>query len=289
MPLRSTEAVTVVLEAYRDMKTRIIAGVVLLPLLLLVVLAAPKFCTAILFGLMAAIAAYELLMGTGTVKNARLCVYSAVSAFWCVLWCGLGISYGWLLLGVLLFWTALFAEVMFSGMKLSFDKVTVCLAAGLVLPMLLGAVVRIHAGEAGRFFVLIPFVLAFLSDTGAYFVGLAMGKHKLAPTISPKKTVEGMLGGIAGAVVGMLIYCAVLNLFFKFEVNYLLALLYGVLGSLAGVFGDLCFSVIKRQTGIKDYGNLIPGHGGILDRFDSTMVVAPLVEVLLLLLPVAVK
>ena len=254
------------------MKTRIIAGVVLLPLLLLVVLAAPKFCTAILFGLMAAIAAYELLVGTGTVKNARLCVYSAVSAFWCVLWCGLGISYGWLLLGVLLFWTALFAEVMFSGMKLSFDKVTVCLAAGLVLPMLLGAVVRIHAGEAGRFFVLIPFVLAFLSDTGAYFVGLAMGKHKLAPTISPKKTWEGAIGGTAFALLLLVPYAVKL-----LGMPAVPAFVCVFIGSVLGQIGDLLESKLKRWGGVKDSGNFFPGHGGVLDRLDSLMLACPAV------------
>jgi phosphatidate cytidylyltransferase len=164
----------------------------------------------------------------------------------------------------------------------------VCLAAGLILPLLLGSVVRIHTWERGRFFILIPFVISFLSDTGAYFAGCYLGKHKLAPEISPKKTVEGLVGGFAGAVVGMVIFSLVLQLGFGFRVNYLFAVIYGVLGSAGATFGDLCFSVIKRQTGIKDYGNLIPGHGGILDRFDSTIVVGPLAEVLLLLLPLAV-
>ena len=148
---------------------------------------------------------------------------------------------------------------------------------------------RIHVDEYGRYFILIPFVLAFLSDTGAYFAGRAFGKHKLAPVISPKKTVEGVFGGVFGAIVGMMLYCLVLQHFFNFRVNYIFALIYGVIGSAAAVFGDLCFSVIKRQTGIKDYGNLIPGHGGILDRFDSMVVVAPLTELLMILLPLAVK
>ena len=73
-----------------------------------------------------------------------------------------------------------------------------------------------------------------------------------------------------------------------FEINYIFAVIYGILGSVGAVFGDLSFSVIKRQTGIKDYGNLIPGHGGILDRFDSMMVVGPLAEILLILLPLTV-
>lgn len=270
------------------MKTRILAAVVLLPLLLLVVLAAPKVFTAVLFGVMAAIAAYELLSGTGHVKHLRLNVYSMLMAFWTVLWCGLGIGYVWLLLGALVFWVVLFGEMMLSDMKLTFDKTALCLVAGLVLPLLFGSVVRIHAGTYGRHFILVPFAMAFLSDTGAYFAGLNFGKHKLAPTISPKKTVEGVVGGIAAAIVGMLIYCFVLQVGFKLRTNYLAALLYGILGACGGVFGDLCFSVVKRQTGIKDYGNLIPGHGGILDRFDSMMVVGPLAEILLLLIPLAV-
>jgi phosphatidate cytidylyltransferase len=270
------------------MKTRILASVVLLPLLLLLVLAAPKVYTAILFGLMAAIAAYELLNGTGLVKSQRLCLYSMLCAFWCALWCGLHIGYAWLLLGILVFWVALFAEMMASNMKLSFEKIAYCFVAGVILPLLLSSLVRIHSGDKGRFFILVPFVMAFLSDTGAYFAGLKFGKHKLSPTISPKKTVEGVIGGVVGAVLGMLIYSLVLGLFFRMQVNYLAAIVYGILGSVAAVFGDLCFSVIKRQTGIKDYGNLIPGHGGILDRFDSMIVVGPLAELLLLLLPLTV-
>jgi len=271
------------------MKTRVITAVVLLPLLLLIVLAAPKILTGILFAAMASIASYELLSGTGMVKFVPLCVGTAACAFWCVLWCSLQISYAWLLLGVLLFWVFLFAQMMTSQMKLEFKKVAVCLTGGVILPLLFGAVVRLHSGEQGRFYILIPFVLAFLSDTGAYFTGLKFGKHKLAPVISPKKTIEGVVGGVLGAILGMIIYCLVLRMAFGFQVNYLYAVLYGIVGSAAGVFGDLCFSVIKRQTQIKDYGNLFPGHGGILDRFDSMMVVAPLVEILMMLLPVAVK
>lgn len=270
------------------MKTRVIAGVVLLPLLLLVVLAAPKVVTAVLFGAMSAIAAYELLTGTGLVKSLRLNIYAAAMAFWTCLWCGLGIGYHWLLLGILLYWIVLMAEVMGSAMKLTFDKVALCLVAGILLPLLLGALVRIHSWDKGRYFIFVPFIFAFLSDTGAYFAGLKFGKHKLAPVISPKKTIEGVIGGMAAAVVGMLVYCGVLQLAFQMKPNYLLAVLYGILGSGTSVFGDLCFSVIKRQTGIKDYGNLIPGHGGILDRFDSMMLAGPLAEVLLLLLPLAV-
>lgn len=270
------------------MKTRIIAAAALLPLLLVIVLVLPSLYTAILVGLMAAIGAYELLWSTGLVKHPRLISYCAVMAILVALWSHFGMGYAWALLGVLLFTAVLFGEMMMAHTKLVFEKVAVCFAAGLLLPFLLTSLVRLRDMEHGKFYILIPFVLAFLSDTGAYFAGRFFGKHKLAPVISPKKTVEGAVGGVLGAILGMVIYCSVL-LLFGFRVNYLYALLYGVLGSLGAVFGDLCFSVIKRQTGIKDYGNLIPGHGGILDRFDSMMIVGPLAEVLLLTLTVAVK
>lgn len=271
------------------MKTRILAAVVLLPILLVIVLALPTIFTAILFGLASSIAAYELLWGAGYVKHIRLIAYAAVMAFLVALWSNLGGGYVWALLGVLVMVVIMFAEIMLSDMKLPFDKVVVCLAAGILIPFLLTALVRIHSGVHGKFYIMIPFVLAFISDSGAYFAGRFLGKHKLAPTISPKKTVEGAVGGILGAVLGMIIYGLILQFAFDFKVNYLAAALYGVIGSVAGVFGDLCFSTIKRQTGIKDYGNLIPGHGGILDRFDSMTIIAPLVEILLILLPVAVK
>ena len=270
------------------MKTRVIAAVALLPLLLIIVLVLPSLYTAILFGLMAAVGAYELLWGTGLVKHPRLVAYCAVMAMLVSLWCHFGMEYSWALLGILVFTALLFAEMMIAHTKLGFEKVAICFAAGLLMPFLLTSLVRLRELEYGKVYILIPFVLAFLSDTGAYFAGRFFGKHKLAPVISPKKTVEGVVGGVLGAVVGMVIYCTVL-LLLGFGVNYLYALIYGIVGSVGAVFGDLCFSVIKRQTGIKDYGNLIPGHGGVLDRFDSMMIVGPLAEILLLTLTVAVK
>ncbi len=270
------------------MKKRVVTAAVLLPLLLLVVLVLPKVWTAVLFGLMAAIGAHELLAGTGLVKQPRLIGYAMVMAFVVALSCALPSLFFTVRLTLFVFICLLFGEVLLSRTKLPFEKLAVTFMAGVVVPYLLTALVRIHSWKDGRFFILIPFVLAFLSDTGAYFAGRAFGKHKLAPIISPNKTVEGVAGGVLGAIVGMILYCLVLQKAFAFEVNYLYCVIYGLLGSLAAVFGDLSFSAVKRQTGIKDYGNLIPGHGGILDRFDSMTIVAPLVELLMIIIPVAV-
>ena len=271
------------------MKKRVIAAIVLLPLLLLVIFAAPKVVFACGFALLSTIAVWELLAGTGFIQQPRLLIYSAVMATFVSLNSYFAWNSSYLQLATLLFLVFLFGESMFAKLNIGFDKLFCCLVAGILVPSLLTALTRIYRGEEGRVLVLIPFILAFLSDTGAYFAGMFFGKHKLAPTISPKKTVEGVLGGIAGAVLGMLLFCLILQMFVGYKVSYILAVLYGVLGSVAAVFGDLCFSVIKRQTNIKDYGNLIPGHGGVLDRFDSMVIVAPLSEVLLILLPLAVK
>ena len=269
------------------MKTRIIAAAVLIPVLLLIVLVAPKWVAAVVLSLLMAIGTYELLFGTGLVRHVRMLAYSCIMSIAVTLWSFFGAVHAFGVLGVLLFIIPLFAEMMADHVKVNFKMICMCIMAGLVVPYLLSSLVRILAMKTGKYMILIPFIVAFASDAGAYFVGMRFGKHKLAPVVSPNKTIEGVLGGLVSAMVGMLLYAVILQLL-KFDVNYLLALVYGLVGSAAGVFGDLCFSAIKRQTGIKDYGNLIPGHGGVLDRFDSMMAVGPLMEVLLTLIPFAV-
>ncbi len=116
------------------------------------------------------------------------------------------------------------------------------------------------------------FLTAFGTDIMAYFSGYAFGKHKLCPKISPKKTIEGSVGGTLGSVI----LCSLFGYFFAPELIVHCAVI-GVLGGIISQFGDLSASIFKRKMGIKDYGNLIPGHGGILDRFDSVLFTAPLV------------
>lgn len=278
------------LEAYKqNMKTRIIAAVVLLIPLLIVVLALPKIWAALLCGVIAAIGAWELLNATGHVTHTRLVAYACVSGFLMAMWSFAGQEQAWLTLLIVAVFSAYFGEMMASHIHLTFDKIAMCLVAALIVPYLLTSLIRIHALRLGRHYIIIPFIMAFLPDSGAYFAGKFLGKHKLAPVISPKKTIEGVIGGAASGILGMMIYALILDKAFGMEVNYVYAVVYGIAAAVGSVFGDLCFSVIKRQTGIKDYGNLIPGHGGVLDRLDSMMVVGPLAEALLLLIPLAVN
>ncbi len=128
------------------------------------------------------------------------------------------------------------------------------------------------------YYILILLCVSCVCDMGAYFIGVKWGKHKLCPIISPKKTVEGAVGGILCAVVAVIILMAA----FSKTDRVWSTILFTVPLCVLGMFGDLFASVIKRKSGIKDYGNLIPGHGGVLDRFDSTLFIAPFLYILIL-------
>lgn len=280
------------------MLVRILAAAVGLPLLLAVVLLLPPIGTAVLFALACMVAAYEMLWRTGILQHKRIVAYTALMAAAVVMWswlraCAVVSERAlWLsmLLGLFLFACLLFTELLAAHTELKFTALCVALFSGVVYPFLIGALVRLRGMESGKYYILVAFLISMVADSGAYFVGKACGKHKLAPVVSPKKTVEGAVGGVVVNILGMVLYTLILNKCFGFtQINYFYAAIYGVVGALGSMLGDLTLSVVKRQVGIKDYGNLIPGHGGILDRFDSTMICAPIAEILILLLPFAVK
>lgn len=141
------------------------------------------------------------------------------------------------------------------------------------------------------YFILLILCFAWGGDTAAYFAGRAFGKHKLAPIVSPNKTVEGAVGGVCGSMLMGVLVTLVYNLLSgRFEAlaeltvevsvrHYLAILALGAVASVLGILGDLFASAVKRQVGIKDYGTIFPGHGGILDRFDSVMFIAPFVSI----------
>lgn len=267
------------------MKSRILVAVVGLPLLLLILLVMPPVATGILVAAMSVVAVYELLFRTGLVQDIRLVAVSALMALFIGLWSSGYREWEVFLLALWLYFMVMFGLMIASHAKLAFDQICMSAFAAIVIPLMLSSLTRILTLDYGRFYILLPLILSFGTDSAAYFVGIAFGRHKMAPIISPKKSWEGVAGGVLGGIVLMLLYVLILDLGFRVEVSYGAAVLYGVAGAATCVIGDLAFSVIKRQTGIKDYGNLLPGHGGILDRFDSMTLVAPLTEVLILLLP----
>lgn len=152
--------------------------------------------------------------------------------------------------------------------------------ATLFVSMFMMALVMIRK-RCDQYTVILPFVCAWLTDTGAYFTGTFLGKHKLAPNISPKKTVEGAVGGILLSTIGSALYIiAMVEIMADGmpDVSYILKFaVVGFFGSIVAQVGDLIASCIKRDFGKKDYGSILPGHGGLLDRFDSVIFTAPFV------------
>lgn len=128
--------------------------------------------------------------------------------------------------------------------------------------------------DVGAYLFMLVFVGAWMTDSFAYFVGRFAGKHKLCPELSPKKTVEGALGGWLGCILCFLVYGLIVEIFTEKTANYLFLALTGAVVGVVSQFGDLLMSALKRRIRLKDFSNLLPGHGGILDRFDSVMAVS---------------
>lgn len=133
----------------------------------------------------------------------------------------------------------------------------------------------------GKYVYLLPFVGAWVSDSFAYICGRLFGRHKLIPEVSPKKTVEGMIGGIVFSMLSFVLYSFIVSKVYGITSNYIAMLIVGAIVSLVSQLGDLIASIIKRQYGIKDYGKILPGHGGIMDRFDSMLAVSPFLFIIL--------
>ncbi len=131
----------------------------------------------------------------------------------------------------------------------------------------------------GMFFLLFSFFCCWMTDTMAFFAGSLLGKHKMCPKISPNKTIEGAIGGVLCNGLLCIVMLAVFRHFFHLEVGYAFTFIMALILSVISIFGDLAASVIKRQSGIKDFGNLLPGTGGVMDRFDSSMFVIPLLYI----------
>ena len=267
------------------MKSRLLVAAVGIPLLLVILFVCPKIVTTMAICLLSAIGIREMLYTTGIASHKTM-LYAAMDMGVFLPLCSyFGLSLTAMAALTVVFGMILFVEALRAYPEVKFASVSGALFAGLVIPLCLGSIARILGLEQGRYLVLVPILIPFLADAGAYFVGCGLGKHKLAPVLSPNKTVEGAVGGLLTGVAAMLVYGLVMRFAFGLTYHFLYAALYGLLGAMVSIVGDLSFSMIKRETGIKDYGTLFRAHGGVLDRFDSVIFAAPVVELLLYILP----
>lgn len=176
----------------------------------------------------------------------------------------------------------LFAVLVFSKGKISVEEVSVAGFMSLYIVSSFLAILFLRDSAAGAYTYLLIFIGAWVTDSFAYFTGFLFGKHKLIPEISPKKTVEGSIGGILFCGGAFVLYGIAISHFVETADRMNLALLffYGIIVSVVSQIGDLSLSAVKRHYGIKDFGKIFPGHGGILDRFDSILAVSLVLFVL---------
>lgn len=179
--------------------------------------------------------------------------------------------------------TVLFLQVILTNMKTNVNDIAITFFGICYIPLFLMFIPLSNGLENGRILVWYILIAAWGTDIFAYLVGRTIGKHKFSK-ISPNKSIEGCIGGIIGAVVLILVYTYMCNTWFALNISYIYVTIFGIILSIVGQIGDFAASSIKRYVEIKDFSNLIPGHGGMLDRIDSVIFIAPFAYMLFSLL-----
>lgn len=277
------------------MKQRIISSVVGIGILVAVLCFFNTIILNIAISVICIMAIYEFLTATGICKNKLLSAVSYLVAFVIPL-IPLQKELRILPIFLLPYIFILFCILLKTHQTTRAEHIGLVFIMSLGIPLSLSTAAYIrdrYTMVIGVFYVILALGGAWLSDSGAYFAGRAFGKRKLCPLISPNKTVEGAIGGMITCVLlyGFLGFlfeaiCGVFGIFV--EVQYIYLLLIAPFASIMSVLGDLSFSIMKRQFKIKDFGNIMPGHGGVLDRFDSVLFVAPFVCVATWILPICI-
>ncbi len=285
-------------KANTTMRTRIITGIIglVVVVLALVFLHTPFF--NILVSFFSVVAAYELMKANKTINNRPLMVLNFIFAA--------ALPFATYLLGAVAAATVMAYIIITIGILVffyksqNFNRYLIATAEIAFYTFSFYSIVTLRdmylvSGNAafvksdGIYFLLLGMAMAWGADTGAYFVGSFFGKRKMAPHVSEHKTWEGFAGGILSSVILCVLISVFYKIFAKYEIasiNYVAIIILAVFGAIVGVIGDLFASCIKRTNEIKDFGNLLPGHGGSLDRFDSFALVAPYLSIAINIIPI---
>ena len=267
------------------MKTRLLSAFLGILLFIPIIVFSHTILLSIVSALFAALAIVELFRCMGALKKYLYLTVSLLFAAALPLLVGILFEDLASYIGIIAMIACAYVTVMFSllvfGMgKEPFSKMAQIVIGVLYVTLGFTALAVLRRLENGLYVFLMPFVIAWLTDSMAYFSGVFFGKHKLCPTISPKKTVEGALGGLSLGTGLCVLIAFVLDKCGLVSPNYLFLAFSCLVLSFLSQLGDLFASLIKREYGVKDFGNLMPGHGGVLDRFDSVIFLTPIVALI---------
>ena len=264
------------------MKVRIISAFVGLIILLLVLTYFNTIVLNIAVSLICLIGTFEFLRASGNINNKIMSVIAFIPSLVIPLISFEMLSNNFSII-ITIYTLIMFGILLPTHNKTTTESMALTLLMSIALPFSLSTAIyvrNISGAFYGIYYILLVLCGAWISDTGAYFSGYLFGKRKLAPQISPKKTIEGAIGG----VIVCTIFFVLMGVLFTYiggkinlniSINYMFMLIIAPIVSLLSIVGDLSASIIKRQHNIKDFGNIMPGHGGVLDRFDSVFYVAP--------------
>ena len=256
-------------------KTRLLSGILLVIIALLTIVTGGDvlFGTILLISLIGMTEIYKVLEIQK--KELGIVGYLAAIAYFALIRFGLT---EWVTALGIAFLILIMAVYVFTYPKFRSEHVTLAFFGLFYVAFMLSYVYQIRMLPQGAFIVWLVFICSWGSDTCAYCVGMLLGKHKMAPKLSPKKSIEGAIGGVVGAALLGAVYAAIMNrTMVGANAGVIQYAIICAVGALISMVGDLAASAIKRNHDIKDYGRLIPGHGGILDRFDSVIFTAPII------------
>ena len=267
------------------MKQRIITGVLFAIFMVAVAVLSGTYVYPFVFTLFSVIGTIEMLNCIGTRNSLITAVPSIIYALICPV-AAYFFRYGVIFALTIGFMSVMLMSLVFKSEKVKAEDVCTTFTMVSYVAICFSSIIRLRyvttetgtdAGEPiGQYFFLLIFVAAWITDTFAYFTGFFFGKHKLCPKISPKKTIEGSVGGTLFCVIAFIVYSVIVKgINSDLAPNYIGIAVVGLCMSVLSQIGDLLASVIKRTYGVKDYGSLFPGHGGVLDRFDSVLILAP--------------
>ena len=267
-----------------SMKTRILTALLGLPLIIIVLLSPlPIVIVAVVIAALMGMNEYYNAVDLSDKK--ALCIMGYLATI--VISLGIYLMPATSMALVYAYVFVLFVIMLASKKKVSFNHIAILIMGLIYIPYSLSHIIYIRNLEYGNIYMWLVFIGSFITDSCAYFTGTAIGGKKLCPNISPKKTISGAIGGVVGCGIcfilfGIIINCFSIDLLGGNKLSLALLFILGLISAVASELGDLVASMIKRQYEIKDFGTLLPGHGGILDRCDSIIFVAPVVFLFIL-------